>query len=627
MNPLKLFLKSKLFYWNTKRPKRKNSILLRAVIFLFFGMMIPCCTAQDFSFDASVDRNQASIGDAVELSFNFSGVSRMPAPETPTIEGFQVRYLGPSTRLSMVNGQVEQSVTHRYLLVPLKEGVFRLGPFTITHKGTVYTSQEIKLTITQGSASQNLPSSSMQNTSEGLNDKIFLQLEAEKTKVYLNEAIPLTVTLYARGIAVRDIQYPEFSTPGFTVDVFDPPLQFRQTLNGKVYEAIQFKTKLFAARTGDFTLGPAHIKCNLLIRRANGGRSSSFDSFFDQGFLNNFFGAYENMPMDLKSSVVSLTVLPFPQENKPKDFNGAVGDFVFMATASPKEVNVGDPITIKMVVKGDGNFNAVSCPKLEETEGFKVYEPQMKQGEGERVFEQIVLPRNETIYEIPVISFSFFNPRLNKYETLLKGPFPIKVNATGEEKKSVFVEPAQASLKQEEPEEVLGKDIVFIKTALGNLKRQNSYLYKSFSFWFVNGMSLMVFLAIALWASRNEKLRTNIAYARRLQAPRRAKKCLSEAQKFLKNGNIKDFYDAVFKLLREYLGDKFQLTCAAITGEVIQEKLKQNNVSSDILEKLNSLFNDCDMIRYAPAVFDERKMKSSFEDLRACLMYLEKNRI
>lgn len=602
-------------------------ILLSAVFFCFFSMPTPYGRAQDFSFEAAVDKNRASVGDAIELSFCFSGASQMPAPETPVIEGFQVRYIGPATRLSMTNGQVEQSVTHRYLLVPLKEGVFQLGPFTIVYKGITYTSQEINLTIAEGSAPQGPSSSSGDDASENFNDNIFLQLEAEKSKVYLNEAIPLTITLYTRGIAVRDIQYPEFSTPGFTIDAFEPPQQSRQTHNGMIYDVIQFKTRLFAARTGDFALGPARVKCNLLIRKTNGGRSRSFESFFDQDFLNNFFGAYENMPMDLKSPAISLTVLPFPKENQPADFNGAVGDFIFIAKVSPEEVNAGDPITIKMAVKGDGNFNSVSCPVITKSEGFKIYDPQMKQGEGERSFEQVLLPYNEAIHEIPSASFSFFNPRLNKYTTILKGPFPIKVNATGEESKAVFTESIHTPLKQSQPEEILGKDIVFIKTALGSLRRQNNYLYQSLSLWFFLGISLMVFFAIAFWAGRNEKLRTNIAYARRLQAPKKAKKCLLEAQKYIINRNIKEFYDVVFKMLREYLSDKFQLSSAAITCEVIEEKFKEKNVSPEVLEKLRNLFNDCDMIRYAPTIFDEHKMNSTFEDLKSCLTYFEKNRI
>lgn len=603
---------------------------LAAISFLVFMLTLAsfCYSSGDVSFKAFVDKSKASLGDGIELSLQFSGTSQMPAPEIPEIEGFQIRYLGPSTRLSMVNGITEQSVTHRYLLVPLKEGVFQIGPFSVTYKGATYTSDDIKLTITKGAVFQNTSASSYDNqVPENLNDRIFLSLETNRSEVYLNEAIPLTITLYSRGIPIRDIQFPELSGSGLTIGPFEHPQQFRQTYNGMVYDVVQFKTRVYAAHAGDFTLGPAHLKCNLLIRKPGRAANRGFESFFDQDFFESFFGGYETMSIDLKSSALPLTVRAFPDEGRPKDFKGAIGDFIFSASVSPREVNIGDPVTVKMTIKGEGNFNNVSCPVMTSEDGFKIYEPQIKEEDNQKTFEQIILPQKGDIHEVPSFSFSFFNPRLDKYETLSAGPFSLKVNATGQEHEAVFVETAKPSDSKIEEEENLGKGIVYIKSNLGNFKKEGTYLYQSIPFWLFQIFILSLFVSMILWANRNEKLKTDIAYARSLQAPKKAKKCLLGAQQLMKSGDVKGFYDTIFRSLREYLGDRYHLSSGVITWKILEDILKSRNISQEILAKFEKLFNDCDMIRYAPAIFDEQKMKQSYDDLQACLAYLEKIKI
>ena len=64
---------------------------------------------------------------------------------------------------------------------------------------------------------------------------------------------------------------------------------------------------------------------------------------------------------------------------------------------------------MKMVIRGEGNFNTVNCPKIETTDGFKIYDPQTKQENGTKVFEQVIMPMDEKIQEIPRVIFSFFD--------------------------------------------------------------------------------------------------------------------------------------------------------------------------------------------------------------------------
>ena len=90
---------------------------------------------------------------------------------------------------------------------------------------------------------------------------------------------------------------------------------------------------------------------------------------------------------------------------------------------------MGDPITLKMTISGEGNFKTVNIPTLNFGDAFKVYEPELQQDEGIKTFKQVIIPKSDTIKEIPEVRFSFFDTNLGRYSTITEGPVPIEVTA------------------------------------------------------------------------------------------------------------------------------------------------------------------------------------------------------
>ena len=68
--------------------------------------------AQDISISASVDRNTVQLGDAIALTIQVMGTQSVDTPSLPEIEGFRGRYMGPSTQISIINGQQSVSIAH-----------------------------------------------------------------------------------------------------------------------------------------------------------------------------------------------------------------------------------------------------------------------------------------------------------------------------------------------------------------------------------------------------------------------------------------------------------------------------------------------------------------------------------
>ncbi|MFH0772014.1 MAG: BatD family protein [Candidatus Omnitrophota bacterium] len=636
-----------------RREKLKFCFLICSFAFCILSFAL-ICFAGDIQLEVTVDRDKIALGESLQLNLAFYGTQDVSAPQLDKIEGFGARYLGPSTMISIVNGAVTKSITHIYTLFPLKTGTFTIGPFSVEAQGKTFTSNLITIDVA-ASSSGGQPYSSGQTLQEpapskidaqDLKDRIFLILSAGKRRVYLNEIIPLTIKLYVNRLGVRDIQFPVVETNNFSIGKFGQPKQYREEFGGVPYDVIEFTTDMFGIKAGELALGPAKLKCNLVARRQNQRSRKSFDDdFFGGAFkddiFEDFFGGYEVYPLELKSAELPFTVLPLPQEGKPDDFDGALGNFQLEVEATPLQVKAGDPVTLKMTVKGEGNLDTINVPKLQSKEGFKVYDPQIKQNETEKIFEQALIPDSEKITCIPQINFSFFNVQTGQYQVLTHSPIPITV-AKAENSQSKLVElsvlspstslginsvegsQAQVNLTQKEE---LGRDIIYLKNSPGKLRRAGVYIYKSLGFWLSQFLVFILFIGTIFIHLKRQKLVTDTRYARRLQAPAKAKKAIKEAGILLREGKIEAFFDAVFKTMRVYLADRFHLSSGGITAITIEEIAKEKNISSEILDKIKRIFADCDMARYAPSQFDQKQSEDIFQRLKEIIDYLEKQRI
>lgn len=605
---------------------------------LFALCLVSAASASDIQFEVTVDRNKIALGEALQLSLAFHGTQSVSAPSIEKIDGFDARYLGPSTMVSIVNGVVTSEITHVYTLVPLKTGTFTIGPFSAEVQGKTLSSKPITIEVVSAPSggqpysrqqTQEEPSAT-KISAEELKDRIFLILSVGKRKAYLNEIMPLTIKLYVNRLGVRDIQFPVIETNDFSIEKFGQPKQYREEFGGVLYDVIEFATDMFAIKPGEFTLGPAKLNCNLVVQRQAQRRRTPFDDnsfggFFNDDIFEDFFGRYEAYPLELKSTELPITVLPLPQEGKPEGFDGALGNFQLNVSGTPLEVKAGDPITLKMTVKGEGNLDTVKTPKLQSKDGFKVYDPQAKQSEFEKIFEQVIIPDSEKITYIPQINFSFFNTKTGQYEVLTHNPIPITVSKADEtQTKLIELPQAQVNIAQKEE---LGRDIVYLKSSPGQFRKISRYLYQSLGFWLFQILSFIIFLSILIFNLRQQRLITDQRYARRLQAPAKAKKGIKEIERLLRENKAEAFFDAVFRIIREYLADRFHLPAGGITAITIEELSKEKGIAQGTLDKIKNIFTDCDMARYAPSQFGQEQLEDIFQSLKEIIDYLEKQKV
>ena len=595
----------------------KSAFLLP--LFLVFGLLCPAPSgASEVSARASVRPQRATVGEALTLSIEVRGAQQAPAPPL-NIDGFESRYLGPSTQVSIRNEQVTASVQHRYALVALKPGQFSLGPFTVEHQGQQYHTNPLTVTIAAAQRSpQTAPtppsdrqSSAAQQRSQKADgqNRPSLQLAVPRQEVYLHERVPVEVKLSVGAARVSDVQYPKVNTDGFSVEPFPEPAQERQTKNGQTFSVLRFNTEVIPLRSGSLALGPASLQLNVLARRRD--RSPLSDPFFERFFQNDFFSSLssERQQLTLRSAPLTLTVLPLPEGGKPNNFSGAVGRFDLDVTAVPQDLPVGDPVTVHMRINGTGNLAEARAPTFVHTNGFRTYAPLAGRTHGAtKSFEQVLIPQDQTLAAIPAVQFSYFDPQTRRYRTLESQPIALVVRPPKTTpRKTVITGDTDAPMAGgRDDQEALGQDIVYIKDEPGPLVPQAGPWYPSVGFLLWQSLPVLLFLSAWWYDRRRRRLSGDSRYARFTAAGKQARRGLAEAQRQLTQGEYRAFYTTIARMLQAYVSAKLGLP----PGGIESEALRKRGVSPACIQQIEMVWETCENIRFAQGTAESMKEKS-----------------
>ena len=574
--------------------------------------------AGDISVETTVNRSRVPLDGSVQLTVTIYG-AQVGQVNLPPLDGFQARYLHPSTSFSWVNGKSSQSQSHTFALYPERTGTFQVPAMSLSIKGKTYTTQPLKIEVYNKVTPHQQYSPQQSQEPVALEDRIFLQVDIPRKDYYLYEEIPVTIKLSVSGLSVGDIQFPVFEKTGFFSGDFQQPRRYEDSIDGVRFEILEFKTTVYPQRTGSLDFGPVQLNCSLRRQRQKRRRSIFEEDFFggammSEDFFDEFFGRVEKRPYAVRADAQRMNILPLPNEGQPATFSGAVGQFTFQVAASPTTVNVGDPITLKARIRGRGDLRQVRIPSHIEDDKFKVYEPEVKEDHSIKTLEQVLIPKSDKIRQVPALAFSYFDPQTKKYQTIKQGPFAITVEKSlNDQALTVIAHPATTVVQT--VQETLGRDIIFIKEKAGPIYTVNYRFYKSLKIklWYV--IITLIFIVFLILFNHNQKIKTDIAYARRLKAPKAARKGIKAARKFLEQNQPEDFYNQIFKTLRNYFGNKLHLPSQGLTFDKLDPIVKSKNMEENQYQKLKDICLQCDEVRFASMTIDKSKMQQS---LKAC---------
>ena len=580
-----------------------------ALAMFFFFFIAATSSAKAATFTATLDRDTTTAGEQVTLSLIFEGGSPQTVPVVPRLPNLNISYTGQSSQFSFVNGQTTSTLTHTYVMTPMQPGEYVISSISAVVNNQTVTSRPLKLKV----LNNNQPAGG----SDVAGKLAYVKLIVPKNEVYVGETFPVEIHLYVQQ--GQDLQMPQLAGEGFTFGKMTKPSQTRTQVGNTLYYLLIFKTYAIAAKTGSLTLGPAQCSLTLAIPRANRGRSGPADIF-------DFFSNRTQLQRaTLTSDSQAIQVLPLPRENVPATFNGAVGDFTLSVSASPTNVAVGDPITVKIQIAGRGALDSLALPVQNDWREFKTYSPTTRtetsdplELEGVKTFEQVVVPENAEIKSLPPVLFSFFDPARKSYRTLQQPAIPltVRLNSAGPAQPTVLASPHQT----QEPPPV--KDIVHIKTHLGVLGEIRPPLAQQPWFLALQGIPVLAWLSALAWRKQREKLANNPRLRRRCHVAQVVRRGLKDLRQQASGNRAEDFFATAFRLLQEQLGERLALPAASITEAALEEHLRPRGVGEETLVTLRELFQTCNQARYAPQRASEElisllpKVESALRELQ-----------
>ncbi|MEY4386755.1 MAG: hypothetical protein RLY20_2038 [Verrucomicrobiota bacterium] len=138
----------------------------------------------------------------------------------------------------------------------------------------------------------------------------------------------------------------------------------------------------------------------------------------------------------LDSEPVTLDVRPLPRERELPGYTGGIGHFKLdPPQLAVNALRVGEPVTLSVRVRGDGNLLRLTPPKPPTVPGWQVFAgpvdampPQLIQAQGFTTFSWTLIPTSETNKVTPRIPFSFFDPDKGDYVDASVPSVPVKVS-------------------------------------------------------------------------------------------------------------------------------------------------------------------------------------------------------
>jgi hypothetical protein len=416
-----------------------------------------------------------------------------------------------------------------------------------------------------------------------------LELEADKTSVYVGEPVRVRMTWYiTQDVQPRRLTIPESgefqllpapapNVRGRQIKLFDQPaVQGRGTLDGSDCVTATTDRIFVAKQAGQVTLGPARIA-------------------MDMG--DAFFGPPERHVVASNPLVFDVKPLPQPQ---PANFNGLIGEYRIESQASATDVHVGDPITLTVTVKGPEPLEAVPAMDFSTLPGFDGAfrtsgEPSIPSigasGDGRAaVFTTTIRAENDDVTEIPAVELAYFDVSTGKYGVARSKAIPIKVHPTTEV--GLPADLSDHGPKAEAKEESVGGLAPIVRSPVV-LTEGRFDLVRSLRSPIVIGVlgapALLYLGSVGVVALRRRSER-DPARRRRRAAPGRALRRLSRAGR--RNGGPTEIAAA----LRGFVADWFDVPEAGFTSAEAVAKLHEAGVES--AAKYAGVLERCDSALY-----------------------------
>ena len=445
-------------------------------------------------------------------------------------------------------------------------------------------------------------------------NEVIIRAELSKRSAYVGEEVLLTYRLFTSVPIMALELLEEPSLTGFWVENVELPEDQRperRTLEGKDYSVLPVRQQvLFPTTPGKIEIGRARF--SVAVRSRSG---DPFDAFIMR----------VSKPIVREAGPLSLEVKRLPTEGRPRDFSGAVGEYSLEAELNKEEVEAGDPVTLTLSVRGQGNLRSVKAPGFLVLPGFRHFDPSTSENlrasstgfYGTKLWEFVLVPDAGGLKEIGPWSFRYFDPKQKRYLTASAGPLRLSVAGAAITAGIGPVATRRGDVK------LLGKDIRFLKEPPETLGVATSPYYRSSLFYLSLVLPILWNLGFVFHLRRKEKERTHGHVFRRQRARGIAGGSLERAGKLAQEAS-KEFYEEVAVALYRYIGDKTAASPSGLTNEGIDALLEERETPPGLRKEFLTVLGKCEEARFTPGERTRDEMQRLRHRAEELIVSLEK---
>lgn len=564
---------------------------------LLFSLFSLVVKAQDSDIKFEAVLSKAKLGQNERLRVSFEMNKDGDFFEAPSFENFEV-LMGPSQSISssFINGKRSFSKSYTYVLRPKKQGQLIIDSASITIDNTVYTTDPKTVLVTEPIDNPNAPKTAQDIADESL----YLVATLSNDRPYLNQGVLVTYTLYFSPrvyinnfIPVENPTYKNFWSQDLPIKEYETR---RTTFRNESFNAVDLKTVvLYPQKSGSLALDPFALE--LYVQIPTGRR--------------DFFGdpIMRSATKTVKAGDLSINVRELPEEGKPLNFSGAVGDFELSVDASRTSLEANESTQIKVKITGKGNLKLLSIPELSLPSALEKYDPEYtddvrvnREGmNGSVTNSYTVVPRYAGSYPVDPIEFTFFDPNSKNYRTLSSDPFDLTVEGST----MLPSTNASAPIVEKNTPAASGFKSNAYQTSLVTMV--SSPWFESNAYYII--LVLLVLLGFTISAIINT-LKTRLGSSgqgSKKALPKKIKALLKRVDRLAKEQNP-EFYsmasEILFLCLEKYSG----VDLSAASKKEREEKLQTLGADTQLIERINTINDRILMVKYsgsASAPFEE----------------------
>lgn len=587
----------------------------------FFSIAVLLCSAllqAQVSFKTVVPQQPLVAGESFQVQYILEDADNASNLKPPVFKNF--RYVaGPNLYTGSVPS-VHGSKPLRnfvYTLEATRPGRFMIPGTTIVADGQLLQSSDVwvkvitkeEATLLFGREMAAMSSDYILRPGEDPYQKIkknlFLKVLVDKHSCYAGEPVTATFKLYSRLESKSDIvKNPGFY--GFTVfdmvNLADKQVA-AEMLNGKVYDVHTIrKVQLYPLQAGVFTIDPMEVRNKVEFSRSVVNKKT------EQQIAEGMLGGSEEEPANkhaevfessMSSEAVSITVRPSPEKNKPALFTGATGNFSISAALVKTELRKNEEAWLEVTVSGKGNFLQLIPPTVQWPATVETFDAANTDKldktkvplAGSRTFRFPFVAAEEGDFEIPAISYAFFDPDSNRYKTMTTKPVRFRVSG----------------------ETVKEKVVTEKKKSVSSINTRAS--------WVAGSIVAALFLAVlGYWLLRKKEPVLAKAEETLVVEPSADEQLKVATQ--LAQHNDPAFYNELHRVIWEKLGHYFGLEGTSLIKAALYSKLAEKEISPEMTNTINHILAECEANLYTTASLESNK-EQLLADARKVLASLE----